>query len=199
MNEVRNMGKAKQPVSINGIEFDALISEDATYEAEVPEYPIETGFVVSDTIILRSIILDMVLFLTDSPVTWKDRFGKQTDRVQTVIKQLEELYFSQSLVTIRTTEKTYENMAITGITFSKSLEAGYAREIPIKFKQIRVTTSKTSSIPASYGKGGATGINAGTANTTAVVMPSDSDYMNAGWDDSGSVAYNLARMAGFLE
>ena len=68
------MAKAKQPVSVDGIEFDALITESASYEAEVPEYPIETGFMVNDTIILRPVLLDMTLFLTDTPVTWKARF-----------------------------------------------------------------------------------------------------------------------------
>ena len=47
------MGKATQPVSIDGIEFDALIESTEGFEAEVPEYSIETGFSVSDTIILK--------------------------------------------------------------------------------------------------------------------------------------------------
>ena len=42
------MGKAKQPVSINGVEFDALIESEEGYEAQVPEYPTEKGFSVSD-------------------------------------------------------------------------------------------------------------------------------------------------------
>lgn len=47
------MGKAKQPVSINGVEFDALIDSDEGYEAQVPEYPTEKGFSVSDNITLK--------------------------------------------------------------------------------------------------------------------------------------------------
>lgn len=45
------MAKAKKPVTINGIPFDALIDEERTYEAESPDYPVESGFVVHDTII----------------------------------------------------------------------------------------------------------------------------------------------------
>ena len=47
------MARAKQPVSVNGIEFDALIDQTDTLEATVPEYTVEDGFVVSDAIILN--------------------------------------------------------------------------------------------------------------------------------------------------
>ena len=47
------MGKATQPVSINGLEFDALIDESRTLEATVPEYSVESGFSVSDSVILN--------------------------------------------------------------------------------------------------------------------------------------------------
>ena len=50
------MARAKQPVSINGIEFDALIDESRTLEATVPEYSVESGFSVSDAIILSGCI-----------------------------------------------------------------------------------------------------------------------------------------------
>ena len=63
------MARAKQPVSVNGIEFDALISQTDTLEATVPEYTVEDGFVVSDAIILNPEKLDMVLYITDTPVT----------------------------------------------------------------------------------------------------------------------------------
>lgn len=192
------MAKAKQPVSVDGIEFDALITESASYEAEVPEYPIESGFMVNDTIILRPILLDMTLFLTDTPVTWKARFGNQSNRVQSVIKKLEDLYFSRKLVTVKTSEKTYANMAITSITFSKSREVGYAREIPIKFKQVRVTSSGTTSIPASYGKSGASGTKAGTANTSNGNTGSGGSDSSSGSGSSGSVLYGLANKAGLL-
>ena len=47
------MGKAKQPVSINGVEFDALIESEEGYEAQIPEYPTEKGLSVSDNITLK--------------------------------------------------------------------------------------------------------------------------------------------------
>ena len=46
------MARAKQPVSVDDIEFDALIDSEEGYEADVPEYPTEKGFSVSDTIVV---------------------------------------------------------------------------------------------------------------------------------------------------
>lgn len=161
------MARAKQPVSINGIEFDALIEESRTLEATVPEYSVESGFSVSDAIILTPEKLDMTLFVTNTPVTWYSRHGGDKNRVDSVVKQLEELYYAGEPVTIVTSDATYSNMAIESLTFSKNTETGYAREIPISFKKIRITSAKTATIPDSYGKSGSTGASAGTASTSS--------------------------------
>lgn len=159
------MARAKQPVSVNGIEFDALMSEDRGHEATVPEYPVETGFVVSDAIILGAETLNMVLFVTDTPVTWRGHAGR--GHADQVCQQLEELYYTAEPVTVVTTDKVHTNMAIESIGIKKSTEIGYAKEVQIAFRKIRVTSAQTTTIPDSYGKSGATAASAGTANTSA--------------------------------
>lgn len=66
------MARAKQPVSVDDIEFDALIDSEEGYEADVPEYPTEKGFSVSDSIVLKADTLNMTLYVTDTPVTWRE-------------------------------------------------------------------------------------------------------------------------------
>lgn len=201
------MGRALRPVSVAGIEFDALINESRSLTADTPEYPIETGFVVSDSIILKPQILSMTLFLTDTPVSWRQRSGGGQGRVQNVINRLEEAYFKRELVTVITSDKTYTNMTITAITITKSTETGYAREIPITFKEVLVTRSETTTIPAAYGKSGATGANAGTAGTKTGSTPAvvkgksgggSSSGSSSGSSKAGSVLYGLAASAGML-
>lgn len=165
------MGRAKQPVSINGIEFDALIEEERVFEATVPEYAVESGFTISDAIILGAEKLSMVLYVTNTPVTWNARHKGSSDRVNDVIRQMEDLYFQAKPVTIITTDNTFENMAIESMSIKKTVETGYAREIPISFKNIPVSKTRTTHIPDSYGKSGATGASAGTANTTTGTVP----------------------------
>ena len=180
------MAKATQPVSINDLEFDALITESRTLEATVPEYSVESGFSVSDAIILSPEKLSMTLYVTNTPVTWYSRHGSDPSRVDEVVKKLEELYYKGEPVTIVTSDATYTDMAIESISFSKSLETGYAREIPISFKKIRVTTAKTTTIPDSYGKCGVTQASAGTANTSTVSSGGGGSSSNSSGSSSSS-------------
>ena len=215
-----DMGKALRPVSVAGIEFDALIDESRSFSADAPEYPTEKGFVVSDSIVLKPQTLDMTLYVTDLPVTWKKWIGGGNGRVQDVVKRLEDVYFSKQPVTVITSENTYNNMVITSITIAKSLESGYAREIPISLKEIRVTKSETTTIPASYGKSGKSGTNAGTAGTkssssggsinsagaasnrassSGSSSSSTSGSSSSGAkQQSGSILYNIASSSGLL-
>lgn len=192
------MGKAKQPVSINGIEFDALISEDRSYEATVPEYAVEKGFSVSDAIILGAETLSMTLFVTNTPVTWFSRFGADQNRVERVCKQLEELFYASQPVTIVTSDRTYTNMAIENLTISKSVDVGYAREIPISFRKIRITQATTTTIPSSYGKSGASNAQAGTANTSTGTAANSSKTGSANGDSKASILYSAGRSFGLI-
>ena len=196
------MGKATPPVSINGREFDALIDESRTLEATVPEYSVESGFSVSDSVILSPEKLSMTLFITNTPVTWYRRHGASPTRVDSVVKQLEELYFAKEPVTIITSDATYTSMAIESVTISKSLETGYARQIPISFKKIRVTTAKTTTIPDSYGKSGKTAASAGTASTSAGGSGGGSSGAEGSSGSNGnsksSILYNAASSIGLI-
>lgn len=201
------MAKAKQPVSINGIEFDALIDETRTLEAAVPEYAVEKGYMVSDSIILNPEKLAMTLFVTNTPVTWRTRHGINPGRVEEVVKKLEELYFAREPVKIVTSDAVYSNMAIESLTISKTFEIGYAREIPIAFKKIEVTKIATTTIPDSYGKSGATGASGGTANTSSGSSGDSggsgssggsSGSGNSGGDDDGSILWGIANSAGLI-
>ena len=199
------MARAKRPVTIAGIEFDALISEEHGYEATVPEYAVESGFSVSDAIIHGAETLNMVLYVTDTPVTWRNHSGR--GRVEQVTKRLEELYYAAEPVTIVTSDATYTSMAIENQTISKSAEVGYAREIPISFRKIRITTARTTTIPASYGKSGATAASAGTANTSSGSSGSGSGSGGSGsgsgscsgsGNSKSSILYGAAKSIGLI-
>lgn len=101
------------------------------------------------------------------PLTWYGRHGAGQGRVEQVCKQLEELFYAAEPATIVTSECTYSSMAIKNLTFSKSLDAVYAIEIPIFFGKLRITQAATTSIPDSYGKSGTNNAQAGTANATS--------------------------------
>ena len=204
------MGKATQPVSIDGIEFDALIESTEGFEAEVPEYSIETGFSVSDTIILKPETLNMTLFLSNRPVTWVQRLGAEEGRVEDVVKRLKELYFKKQLITVTTSSETYTDMAILSLIIPKTNALMEAMEIPIKFKKVRVTATKTATIPDSYGKSGASAASAGTASTSKGSSGGGSGSgsgsgsnsgggSSGGSQKSGSILYSAAAGMGLMK
>ena len=203
--EVIFMARATQPVSIECddfiIEFDALMEESKTLETEVPQYPTEEGFVISDSIILQPITLSMTLYVTNTPVTWKGIHTPSPTRVQDVLSEIEELYYTKTPVTVTTSEESFFNMAITSIEFTKNLENGTSREIPISFQEIRVTQAQTTTIPESYGKSGKTGKNAGTAKTksSGTGAGSGSGGGSGSEGSNPSDAYALAKGGGLTD
>lgn len=198
------MARAKQPVSVADIEFDALIDSEEGYEADVPEYPTEKGFSVSDTIVLKADTLNMTLYVTDTPVTWRERTGSGPGKTEGVVRRLKDLYFAKKILEVTTTDCVYSNMVITSMNIKKSVEVGYAREIPISFKKIEVTETATAEIPASYGKSGKTAKAAGKASTTAASTAGSGSSGGSSASGSsssssrGSVLYNAASSFGLL-
>lgn len=198
------MARAKQPVSVDDIEFDALIDSEEGYETDVPEYPTEKGFSVSDTIVLKADTLNMTLYVTDTPVTWRERTGSGPGKTEGVVRRLKDLYFAKKILEVTTTDCVYSNMVITSMNIKKSVEVGYAREIPIAFKKIEVTETATAEIPASYGKSGKTAKAAGKASTTAASTAGSSSSGGSSASGSsssssrGSVLYNAASSFGLL-
>ena len=194
------MARAKQPVSVDDIEFDALIDSEEGYEADVPEYPTEKGFSVSDTIVLKADTLNMTLYVTDTPVTWRERTGSGPGKTEGVVRRLKDLYFAKKILEVTTTDCVYSNMVITSMNIKKSVEVGYAREIPIAFKKIEVTETATAEIPTSYGKSGKTGKASTTAASSAGSGSSGGSSASGSSSSSsrGSVLYNAASSFGLL-
>jgi hypothetical protein len=104
-----------QAVSINGIEFDAMISESKGYSATIPDYPVEGGFNVSDAIMTAPLELAMTLFVGNS-VTFRQHRGRS---INDVVKQLEDLFFSGKLVTVITSTDTYKDYGILAMSIGQ--------------------------------------------------------------------------------
>ena len=199
-----------QPVSVAGIEFPAMLDEMQTFTSDIPEYPVETGFVISDNITLQPMELPLTLLLSDTPLTWRGRVRSMSEAES----MLKELYVSKTPFTVVTPSGTFDSMGITSMQIKRSSENGYNKEVSLSLKQINVTATKTTTIPDSYGKSGATGANAGTASTSAGSTStgggssgsgsgssggsSGSGSSGSGKKSSGSILYNVASSAGLI-
>lgn len=123
-------------------------------------------------------------------------------KTEGVVRRLKDLYFAKKILEVTTTDCVYSNMVITSMNIKKSVEVGYAREIPIAFKKIEVTETATAEIPARYGKSGKTGKAAGKASTTAASTAGSNSSSGSSSGSSSSsrssVLYNAASSFGLL-
>jgi len=157
--------KAREPVSINGAEFDAVIERQEQMSATVPQYPTENGVSISDNVALDAMELTMTLYLTATPITWVSRHGTGEEHIDATCEKLRKQYASREPLEVVTSNRTYSNMVIKQMQFKKSEDIGMAMEIPITLTQVTTTSSEKVDIPAGLGKGGTTKKDTGRTGT----------------------------------
>ena len=155
-----------EPTIVAGIEFDALIDKSEDYSATVPQYPVDSGYSVSDNVALEPLSLKLTLYVTATPVTWLNKHGTGMQRVENICNQLLNVYKARSMISITTPSKSYSNMIIKSIRIQDTTTQGYAKEIPVEFVQVTDTSAKTVTVPAEYERAGSTMESAGAASTT---------------------------------
>jgi len=158
------MSKATIPASLGGVEFDCTIKRERNYEADVPEYPVEDGFMVSDAVLKKPLTIELTAFISNMPVTWRAKH-KQTNRVKEVCDALIDLYMSGKPLRLVTPDKIYENMVITTLSIPDEAYIN-AAEVTISLKQVTVTRAETVFIASDYDYSGATAENSGSSGTT---------------------------------
>lgn len=161
------MAKKKlKPCSVWGIEFDAMIEEQRNYSASIPSYPVEDGFNISDTIINEPLVLQLTLYVSNTPVTFLYRHKNTKNRVTKICEQIEKKWLSKQLTKIVTSDAIYKDMGITSISIKKSAEIGYAREISVTARKVYKTSRKVSKIPKHILKAGKSMAKAGKASVS---------------------------------
>ena len=128
------------------------------------DYPVEEGFSVQDTMILKPKTLTLTVIVSNTPITF--RSGASPTRVQQVAARFQELYTRRELITVTSSKGVFKNMGITSLSLPYDVSTKTSLEIPITLKEVLTTSSKTVTIPSEYGRGGDTGTTAGTASTT---------------------------------
>jgi len=190
-----------QPVNIGGIECDALIHHELAMEAEIPDYPVEEGYSVQDTMILKPRTLSLTVIVTNTPITFRSHASP--GRVQEVAARFQELYQSRQLITVTSAKGSFQNMGITSLSLPYDVSTKTSLEIPITLKEVLTTTAQTVTIPSEYGRGGDTGTTAGTANTspygsetgTASTVTGNSVENEQSGDEKGASAiYSIGSM-----
>lgn len=126
--------------AFDSLAFDATVTEQHTSDAEITDHPVETGANISDHVRSKPDRLQMDAFLSNSPLTGTAEPG----RAENLYEQLRLLKESATLLTVLTTLRTYENMAIESLGVPRTAKEAGAVHINITLRQIRLVTNKTS-------------------------------------------------------
>ena len=149
---------AKQPASLGGFEFDAIIKRSETMTCDVPEYATEEGYSITDNICLKPRELEIEAIITNSPVTWAEQHAASSSRVETMIEELRQLWLKKTPVQFTAAGDSYENMCITSIT---------APRLTIKLKQASINSTDMANISVKYIRGGTSKKNTGAGQKSS--------------------------------
>lgn len=199
----------------NNLNIDVLKDYEVTFESEVTENPVETGFVVADHVIRKPLTLRLTAIFTPTPVTFLKILGglPNANRLQEVASELARIYQNADPVTVKLHDAIYDNMVMTTAPLKRNVQDGICYQMELNFKHVVIVEQRTETIPEEYasndaqGKAGQTESDAGTAqqkdigtgmttiaNTATVdIMSLMSDYLvngdiNTGLEVTASIA-----------
>lgn len=164
----------KNPTQVGSLKVDIVKSFEYTYEQDVTEHPVETGFEIADHIVNKPLKLTMTVGIASSPVTWFWKNGYGAKKFANGLQLLEEIRDKKEPVTIVRPEKKYDNMVMTSCRVSKQDSTKSIIYADLSFIQIVKVTTQTTAIPENVvtasqeENAGATAANVGAADTTSV-------------------------------
>jgi len=152
----------RQPMRLGGVWFDATMERSRSYSSDVPTYPVEKGFKISDAVLKNPLEITLKAVITEMPLTFRQEgYGAyaNTRHVSRVLEELQEMYYIAEPVSLYTNSGTYDNLVIQSMTFPETTEMVNAVEVSITLKQVRITGNYELD---GYVYEGESGIDAGT-------------------------------------
>ena len=164
----------KNPTQVGSLKVDIVKSFEYTYDQDVTEHPVETGFEIADHIVNKPLKLTMTVGIASSPVTWFWKNGYGAKKFANGLQLLEEIRDKKEPVTIVRPEKKYDNMVMTSCRVSKQDSTKSVIYADLSFMQIVKVTTQTTAIPENVvtasqeENAGETAANVGAADTASV-------------------------------
>jgi len=148
---------AKQKMKIGLVNFDASVSETHTKRNSVPQHPVESGKNVSDHIRQEPDEISINGIVTDHPIIFLASIQAESpiegdltpvnDRADMAYAELQRVMNDGELVSIVTTLREYENMAITELSVQRDVANGNVLNASISAREIRIVTTESVDAP----------------------------------------------------
>ena len=151
----------KPLASIGSVEIDASVSEIHSSSADITEFPVEDGSLITDHINKKPDVVQIEGYVSNTPIkSLTDIFGLATfnslgnlaqgisnDLAKKSYDKLLEIVEGNELITIVTTLRTYENMAIESFIVNRSASDGDSLHFTAIARQITLVQIAESVFP----------------------------------------------------
>lgn len=165
-----DLKKRAVPILIGGYQIDASISESHQFESTITEFPVEQGSAISDNIVPKSVMVTIEGIVSDTPIgpiaTLRNQQAASSDflpvsdpkaafeavKGSTFIPSVDArtallaIRDARQPITISTSIRTYENMALQTLDIPVDASTGAAFRFSATFKQIIIVTNARTTI-----------------------------------------------------
>ncbi len=134
-------------IRIGGYAIDAIVGEEVSLEAEVTEYPVESGGVITDHTRNRPLKLELEFLVSDTPIgtVAAERTAGAVPSSE-ARQALEALRDSRQPFTVVTGTKTYERMVFASLSFPRDRETGDALRPRASLQQLSIVEVRRVSV-----------------------------------------------------
>lgn len=130
------------------LQFDVTESETHKSTAKVTDHPVETGAQISDHVINEPDTLDLIAWVTNTPIASTDQLiAFSPARAEQAYEQLRQMKSTGAPCAAETTLRTYESMLITELTITRNKDTGQAISVSLKLKELQTATNQTVAAP----------------------------------------------------
>lgn len=179
---------ATKYIMIDDFLIDCSLSESHSFDSDVTEFPVESGSNISDNIRPLPIVVDIEGFVSNTPIGLMrdERVITSQKPVETCYELLQAIRDEREPVTIQTSLRTYDNMALTRLNIPRGPGGADGLRFTASFKQIQYVTNVRTirvSVPIAQGgtgKGKKSVSKPGNPNGTRLILI---DQDNDAWFD----------------
>jgi hypothetical protein len=142
------------PITIDGYQIDASLTETHDREADVTSYPVEQGVDVADNVRALPIEIEIEGIVSDSPIgsVAQNRDPNSTPSKDALAK-LDAIWEAREPITIATSLKRYANMVMTSLSIPRDKDSGRALKFKAHFKQVIIVTNQRGALRTSRPQG----------------------------------------------
>lgn len=121
------------------VNFDTITNMEVTAEVEVPEFPVEDGSFSNDARYKKPVMISVTGVKSQKLSLFNPNFENELENDIAIIKAAKD---GLDLFTVYNKFDVYENMTITGFSYSHTAETLNSLAATLELKQVRITEAQ---------------------------------------------------------